>query len=102
MRIRALVYLAVLFVMSLSLIGPAIVRADGVVIVDPPECDPACYVGDQLNVTSHKVDVTIVDQIATTRIDQVFHNPNDWVAEGTYLFPLPDGATVDQFVMIVD
>src|SRR5690606_20960791 len=50
----------------------------------------------------HRVDVVVSDQIATTSIDQVFLNPNDWVAEGTYLFPVPEGATIDQFTMIVD
>src|SRR5215211_149815 len=106
MRIRPLLSLVALLSLSLTLIGPAVARADGVVIVDPPICDFECpepvFVGDQLNVTSHKVDVTIADQIATTKIDQVFHNPNDWIAEGTYIFPLPDGASVDQFVMVVD
>ena len=75
-------------------------RADGVIVVTPPECDPGCetpvYVGDQLVVKQHHVDVTINDQLATTEIDQTFHNPNDWVAEGTYLFPVPQGATIDQ------
>ena len=40
--------------------------------------------------------------MATTKIDQVFHNSNDWVAQGTYVFPIPDGATIDNFVMFVD
>ncbi len=81
-------------------------RADGVIVVTPPECNPGCetpiYVGDQLVVKQHHVDVAIDDQLATTVIDQTFHNPNDWVAEGTYLFPVPEGATIDQFTMTVD
>ena len=85
---------------------PNVVRADGVIIVEPPMCDPACptpvYVANQLVVTSHKVDVVIENQVATTTIDQNFHNPNSWAAEGTYLFPIPDGASVEHFTMIVD
>jgi Ca-activated chloride channel family protein len=80
--------------------------AQGVIIVEPPECDPACpgpvYVGDQLTIRSHRATVTIDNQIATTEIEQVFFNQNDWVAEGTYIFPIPGDATVDQFTMVVD
>ncbi len=101
--------ITILFVLSMivSFAGSIqSVGADGVIIVDPPGCDPVCpaptFVGDQLIVRSHKVEVEIVDQIATTSIDQVFFNPNDWTAEGTYLFPVPDGATVSDFAMIVD
>ena len=85
---------------------PRMVRADGLIIVEPPPCDPACpgpiRVGDQLTVKSHRVNVTITNQVATTAIDQVFFNHNEWVAEGTYIFPMPDGATVSKFTMTVD
>lgn len=46
--------------------------------------------------------MTIEDQIATTHIDQLFVNDNDWLLEGTYLFPLPAGATVSQLTMWVN
>lgn len=85
---------------------PAVARADGVIIVDPPGCDPLCpepvLVADMLEVKSHRVSVDVADQIATTSIDQVFHNPNSWAAEGTYIFPIPPGATISGFTMTVD
>ena len=59
-------------------------------------------IADQLEIRSHRVDVSIADQIATTKIDQVFHNPNSWAAEGTYIFPIPPGATISDFTMTVD
>ncbi|MFN8594476.1 MAG: VIT domain-containing protein [Thermomicrobiales bacterium] len=94
-----------IFLISL-LVAPARALADGVIIVDPPACDPVCpdpvLVADQLEVRSHRVDVSIADQVATTRIDQVFHNPNSWAAEGTYVFPVPPGATISGFTMTVD
>src|SRR5215211_6446973 len=106
MRARYGWSLALLLAFAFGLISPLAAKADGVIIVDPLPCDPACtepiYVGDQLVVRSHRVDVNIENQVATTTIDQVFNNPNDWVAEGTYIFPIPDGATVDKFTMIVD
>jgi Ca-activated chloride channel family protein len=100
-RIPVVLLLALL----VSLVAPLASRAQGV-IVDPPSCDPICrepmLIADQLTVRSHRVDVSIADQVATTRIDQVFHNPNSWVAEGTYIFPLPPGASISEFTMTVD
>ncbi len=42
----------------------------------------------QLVIRYHHVTVTIKDQLAITHVDQVFYNPNDWIVEGTYIFPL--------------
>nr|MDQ3043731.1 VWA domain-containing protein [Chloroflexota bacterium] len=104
MRSRG-VFPLLVFLLSLML-APLGALADGVIVVDPPHCDFECHdpfpIGDQLEVRSHRVDVTIADQVAATKIDQVFYNPNDWVAEGTYLFPIPKGATVSDFTMWVD
>src|SRR5690606_29379288 len=73
---RNIARLLALFAVIVSLIAPVVARADGVIIVDPPPCNPACTepfpVGDQLEVRSHRVDETIADQVATTRSDQVF------------------------------
>jgi Ca-activated chloride channel family protein len=46
--------------------------------------------------------VTIEDQVAVTHVDQVFYNPNDWQIEGTYIFPIPKGATVTEFILWMD
>ena len=107
MPVRKMLQTATLLAVLLStFLGAGFVKADGVIVIEPPGCDPFCpeptFVGDQLVVKNHNVDVTIDQQIATTRIDQTFFNQNDWVAEGTYLFPVPEGATIDQFSMIVD
>lgn len=96
--------LLALLVTQLAL--PTIARADGVIIIEPPTCDPVCpdpiLIAEQLNITSHHVAVSIADQVATTSIDQVFHNPNSWAAEGTYIFPIPSGAAISGFTMTVD
>ena len=47
--------------------------------------------------TSH-----IDNQLAVTRVDQVFFNPNEYVVEGTYTFPLPAGAVVTNFKLWID
>ncbi len=55
-----------------------------------------------LRIAYQRVDVTINNQVATTRIDQLFVNESDWLVEGTYFFPLPPGAVVSQLTMWVD
>ncbi|MFZ2536643.1 MAG: VIT domain-containing protein, partial [Methanothrix sp.] len=84
---------------SVGLMSPA--GADGIIIVDPP---PGVDVrlDQSLAIKYHHVDIQIKDQVATTRVDQVFVNDNPWAAEGTYIFPLPQGAAVSDFVMWVD
>jgi Ca-activated chloride channel family protein len=48
------------------------------------------------------VDITIREQVARVHIDQVFRNLNSREVEGEYLFPVPDGAAVSDFVLYVD
>jgi Ca-activated chloride channel family protein len=50
----------------------------------------------------HHVNVTIEDQLALTKVDQVFYNPNDWAMEGLYLFPIPADATITSFKLWID
>ena len=52
-----------------------------------------------LEVTYHKVNVRITDQVAVTTVDQEFYNPNARQLEGTFLFPVPKGAQLDKFTM---
>jgi Ca-activated chloride channel family protein len=98
--------IVILVALLVSLAAPLTARADGVIIIEPPTCDPICpepvLIAEQLDIRSHRVDVTIADQVATTSIDQVFHNPNSWAAEGTYIFPIPPGAAISGFTMTVD
>ncbi|MHC5036116.1 MAG: VIT domain-containing protein [Planctomycetota bacterium] len=53
-------------------------------------------------ITNHTVNVAITDGAAVTEIDQVFHNPNNRILEGTYIFPLPSEAAVDRFSMFMN
>jgi len=83
----------------MALAAPA--SADGIIIVDPPP-DVQLRLDQALTIKYHHVDVKIKDQVATTHVDQAFKNDNPWAAEGTYIFPLPEGAAVSDFVMWVD
>ncbi|MDE0637692.1 MAG: VIT domain-containing protein [Candidatus Poribacteria bacterium] len=57
---------------------------------------------ETLRIEKHHVNVSIDNQLATTKIDQIFANPNDFQLEGTYLFPLPDDVAVSDFVLYID
>jgi Ca-activated chloride channel family protein len=86
----------------LLLITAVPARADGIIIPEPPWPPGPAPEPIWLTIRYHRVTVTIENQIATTRVDQVFVNEHNWEAEGTYIFPLPPGATVNQFTMWVD
>ena len=102
---HALISLALLFAALLA-VPPVPARADGIIIPDPPICDfgpcPEPMPFRQLAIQYHRVTVTIEDQVAVTHVDQLFRNDNDWVVEGTYVFPLPSGAAVTGFTFWVD
>jgi len=73
-------------------------HAQGVIIPGPRH--PHSFPLPQL--IEHEVDVQIIDQVATVRVDQVFYNPSQQTLEGTYCFPLPKDASISDFKMIVD
>lgn len=55
--------------------------------------------GELFTVKYHNVDVTIQDQLCTTRVDQVFVNETDTDREGMYIFPMPEGSAITNFSM---
>lgn len=101
---RKLTGILIMVLLAGLLVPPVLaenVLQDGIIIIDPPplpQPEPIRW----LTIRHHRVEVSIEDQIAVTRVDQVFRNDGPFDAEGTYLFPLPPGATVERFVMWVD
>jgi Ca-activated chloride channel family protein len=108
MKTRSILLSAsILIVLISSLVLPASALADGIIIPDPPPCDPGpcppvVIPMEQLVIRYHHVTVSIQDQLAVTHVDQVFYNPNDWTIEGTYIFPIPLDAAVSGFTLWVD
>jgi Ca-activated chloride channel family protein len=106
--ISTLLRIAVLFTISIVavLLATTSAFADGIIIPEPPICIdcpvPPPLEPVWLTIKYHRVDVTIKDQVAVTRVDQVFVNESDWQIEGTYVFPLPVDAAVSDFSMWVD
>ncbi len=98
---RLLIITFTLAITLLTAARPAL--ADGIIIPDPPPLpDPIPLKESWLTIRYHRVTVTIEDQVAVTRVEQEFLNEYDWEVEGTYVFPLPEGAAVSEFVMWVD
>ena len=58
--------------------------------------------GGVLEIESHDVDVTIRDNIAITRVTQVFRNTESRIVEALYTFPVPKGASVANFSMWIN
>ena len=82
----------------LPAVGVVLILTSGVwaqIIIPEPPFEP-------LILKHHRVRVEIDDQASHTAIDQLFFNPQDWEMEGTYLFPLPAGASFSAFAMEVD
>jgi Ca-activated chloride channel homolog len=77
---------------------PIITRIPPTRSVPPIRRDCSTY----LAVQNHNVTVTIDNQVARTHVDETFFNDSAYALEGTYIFLLPDDATISDFAMWVD
>jgi Ca-activated chloride channel family protein len=84
--------------LALLTAGPA--AAQGVIL--PRPIPPEIPRPPALTVKRQKVTVRVDSGAARTEVEQVFANPYSRVMEGTYLFPLPEGAAVGNFRMTID
>ena len=105
-RLMASVTLA--FVAALlALFGGAVTaRAQGIIIPEPcHRCPrpipppPDFRLPRALKIKSIHLTTTINEQVATTRVEQVFENDTPYLLEGTYFFPLPEGVSISEFAM---
>src|SRR5213592_2652540 len=83
------------FVLLVALACAGSVRAQGHLVPTDTAVAP-------LNLVRHQVNVAIEDQVAVTKVVQVFRNTTSQQLEATYVFPVPKGASVKKFVMWVD
>ncbi len=77
----------------------AIAWADGFIIPMPPR--PGKPFPPDLSIKYHHVDIKIDNQVAQTAVDQVFINNHHRDIEGTYIFPIPEDASISRFSMFV-
>ncbi len=98
--VTTLLFLAAMLCSSGLLVAQAqdIVPEPPVILT--PVFFPPAFEG--LRIEYQRVNVTIREQVATTHIEQLFVNEGNRPLEGSYFFPLPEGATVSQLTMWVD
>ncbi len=83
--------------------GIILVDGDVVVVTRRPPLRPTPVpprpTRNPVRLKDHRVEGTIRGRVADVTVEQVFHNDSGRQLEGTYLFPLPEGATVARFAM---
>jgi Ca-activated chloride channel homolog len=85
----------VLWAVVLFLAAAAPALAQGLVIPDEPDLPPLALV-------RHRVRVEVDRQASVTTVEQVFLNNTDRQLEAQYVFPIPRGATMSRFTMLVN
>lgn len=55
-----------------------------------------------LKIQRHHMKINIKNQLTTTKVDQIFVNPNDFEVNGMYIFPVPDDAVISKFALSID
>ncbi|HRP93107.1 MAG TPA: VIT domain-containing protein [Ignavibacteriaceae bacterium] len=87
--------LLIILMLSLSIT----IFADGFIVIPRPHPLPNPF---PLEVVYHNVEVKIDGQSAVTRIEQSFYNPSNFQLEGYYIFPVPKGAVINNFTMVIN
>jgi Ca-activated chloride channel family protein len=94
-------FLLVLFCGGMAMVA----NAQGVIVPGPcrrcPEIPRPIPVPlpRALPIKSIKIDTRISSQVATTHVEQVFRNNTNFTLEGTYLFPIPESASIAEFAI---
>jgi Ca-activated chloride channel family protein len=79
-----------------------VASAQGVIVPGPCRRCPDPRPGPlprALPIKSIKIDTKISSQVATTHVEQVFRNDTPATLEGTYLFPIPESASIAEFAI---
>ncbi len=88
MNVRNLLSLAVLLLVQQSF-------AIGLLIPKPDNIPP-------LGVKDHNVSITIKNNLAHTHVTEVFYNHTHRPLEAVFVFPIPRGASIDEFAMMMN
>src|SRR5215216_7984690 len=100
MRIQTITRLLLTVFLLSALAGMA--NAQGVIVPGPcrrcPDPRPV-PLPRALPIKSIKIDTKISSQVATTHVEQVFRNDTGATLEGTYLFPIPESASIAEFAI---
>ena len=90
--------------LTLSFLGLLATAASAQGVIVPGPCrrcpDPRPVpLPRALPIKSIKIDTKISSQVATTHVEQVFRNDTPATLEGTYLFPIPESASIAEFAI---
>ncbi len=100
MKIRSARLLLLMFLIARFV---SVANAQGIIVPGPCERCPRpprpMPLPRSLPVKSIKIDTKIASQVATTHVEQIFRNDTDAVLEGTYLFPIPESASIVEFAI---
>ena len=55
-----------------------------------------------LKIDRYHIKINVNNQLAITKINQTFTNPNDFDVNGFYIFPVPDGDVLSNFTLSID
>ena len=100
MRMRTITRLFLMVSMFSAL--ATIASAQGIIVPGPCRRCPDPRPGPlprALPIKSIKIDTKISSQVATTHVEQVFRNDTGATLEGTYLFPIPESASIAEFAI---
>jgi len=94
-----------LLLLSISVLFSIVTTAAAQGVIVPGPCDRCprpprpITLPRSLPIKSIKIDTKISSQVATTHVEQIFRNDTDAVLEGTYLFPIPEQASITEFAI---
>ena len=104
---RALTFVSFVAATAFCVAMAPAASANGILISSRPGVTPPMHPPHRpfrrprplVTLEGHKVDATIDGRVASVTVEQVFRNHSGRQLEGTYLFPLPEGASVSQWSM---
>jgi len=95
-RLKSILGISLILGMALGF-GGRNLFGDGFIIPNPRHGE----VIPPLTVKYHRVQVEVLNQVAKTSIDEVFLNNHNRDIEGTFIFPLPEKASLSEFAMYI-
>ena len=100
--VRRFAMLAILFLLGAAVL-PSHAHAHGLLVAEAVDgrspATPTLPAAGPLELRTHRVHIEVTGPVAQVTLEQTFRNRSDRTLEGTYLFPLPEGAAVSHFAM---
>ena len=99
MRPKHLFALVAILFISINCFGQGVVTPRRKQPSNQPQEQAASPLPAALPVSAIKIKARLEGQVATVKVEHLFRNDTDDVLEGTYYFPVPEGATLLEFAV---